>query len=74
MRKIVYVSCMLILALSLAACGSDFDGTLIGNENEFIMDYSVLNKTYAQDLVVKSGDAIRAKIAVENKADAFSLL
>lgn len=61
-RKTFWVSCLLILVLSLTACGSDFDGSRIGNDSEFTMDYSVLNKTDSQDLVAESGDTISAKI------------
>ncbi len=50
----------------LTACGSTFDGSRTGNDSEFIMEYSVLNKTDTQDLIAESGDTISGKIIVKN--------
>lgn len=41
MKKHLGILCSLILVLSLAACGTDFDGSRTGNNNEFVMDYKV---------------------------------
>lgn len=65
MKKISLTVCTLISILVLTACGTEFDGSRIGNDSEFIMEYSVLNTTDAQDLTVKSGDTISAKIVVD---------
>ena len=51
--------------LVLTACGTKFDGSRTGNDSEFIMEYSVLNTTDAQDLTVESGDTISANIVVD---------
>lgn len=65
MKKHLGILCSLILALSLTACGADFDGSRTGNDNEFVMDYKVFNKTDSQDLIVEEGDTIHAEIIVE---------
>lgn len=41
MKKHLGILCSLILVLSLAVCGTDFDGSRTGNNNEFVMDYKV---------------------------------
>lgn len=65
MKKRLDILCFLIFVLSLTACGADFDGSRTGNNNEFVMDYKVFNKTDSQDLIVKKGDTIHAEIIVE---------
>lgn len=65
MKKILLIVCTLILTISLTACGEDFDGSRTGNDSEFIMVYSVLNKTDSQELIVESGDIISAKIVMK---------
>ena len=65
MKKQLVILCSCILALSLTACGADFDGSRTGNSDEFVMDYKVLNKTDAQDLMAEKGDTIHAEIIVE---------
>ena len=66
MKKIFLIVCILALMVSLTACGSTFDGSRTGNDSEFIMEYSVLNKTDTQDLIAESGDTISGKIIVKN--------
>ncbi len=65
MKRILLTVCTLISILALTACGTRFDGSRIGNDSEFIMEYSVLNTTDTQDLTVESGDTIIAKIVVD---------
>lgn len=64
MKKSLLIACTLALTISLTACGTKFDGSRIGNDSEFIMEYSVLNTTDTQELIAESGDAINAKIVV----------
>ena len=65
--------CSFILVLSLTACGADFDGSRTGNNNEFMMDYKVFNKTDSQDLIVEKGDTIHAEIIVEGGSLSFRI-
>ena len=65
MKKIILIVCTLVFLISLTACGTKFDGSRTGNDSEFIMEYSVLNTTDAQDLTIESGDTISAKIVID---------
>lgn len=65
MKKIILIVCTLVFLISLTACGTKFDGSRTGNDSEFIMEYSVLNTTDAQDLTIEAGDTISAKIVVD---------
>lgn len=52
----------------LAACGnadSIFNGSKVGNEDEFILQYTVLNTTYTHSFDMQEGDAIRCSITSE---------
>ena len=64
MKKFLLIVCTLALMVSLTGCDTKFDGSRAGSNSEFIMEYSVLNKTDTQDLLAKSGDTISAKIMV----------
>lgn len=73
MKKYLSILCSIILALSLTACGATFEGNRTGNDNEFVMDYKVLNKTDSQDLIVEEGDTIHAEIIVEGGSLSFKI-
>lgn len=73
MNKYLSILCSLIFVLSLTACGTAFEGNRTGNDNEFVMDYKVLNKTDFQDLIVKEGDTIHAEIIVEGGSLSFKI-
>lgn len=73
MKKFSCILCSFILVLSLTACGADFDGSRTGNNNEFMMDYKVFNKTDSQDLIVEKGDTIHAEIIVEGGSLSFRI-
>lgn len=73
MKKYLSILCSIILALSLTACGAAFEGNRTGNDNEFVMDYKVLNKTDSQDLIVEEGDTIHAEIIVEGGSLSFKI-
>lgn len=64
-KRILLIVCVLAFTISLSGCGTDFNGSRIGNDSEFIMEYSVLNTTDTQELTAKSGDIINAKIIVK---------
>ncbi len=61
MKKMLSILCAIMIIVSLTACSSDFDGSRTGNDNEFSMEYKVLNKTDSQDLKLQDGDKINAK-------------
>lgn len=65
MKRILLIFCASVLIISMSACGGDFDGSRMGNENEFIMEYRVLNTTDTQELTAKAGDTIRAEITAK---------
>ncbi|MCI9138075.1 MAG: hypothetical protein HFH48_11065 [Lachnospiraceae bacterium] len=65
MKKFLLIVCILALMVSLTGCDTKFDGSRTGNDSEFIMEYSVLNKTDTQDLIAEFGDAISGKIIVQ---------
>ena len=65
MKKMLSILCAIMIIVSLTACSSDFDGSRTGNDNEFSMEYKVLNKTDSQDLKLQDGDIINAKIIID---------
>lgn len=65
MKKVLLIVSMLAITIFLSACGTDFDGSRIGNDNEFIMQYSVLNTTDMQELTVETGDTIHVNLVVK---------
>ena len=73
MKKYLSILCFLILALSLTACGADFDGRRMGNDNEFVMDYKIFNTTDSQELIVEEGDTIHASIIVDGGSLSFKI-
>ncbi len=64
MKKSLLIVCTLALMVYLTACGTKFDGSRIGNNREFNMEYRVLNTTETQDLTAESGDTISGKMTV----------
>lgn len=73
MKKRFCILYFFILVLSLTACEADFDGSRIGNHNEFAMDYKIFNKTDSQDLIVEKGDTVHAQIIVEGGSLSFKI-
>lgn len=66
MKKSLKICWILILTLLLGGCGKPtFNGSRTGNDSQFIMEYKVFNTTDAQNLVLESGDTIRAEIVVD---------
>ena len=65
MKKALLIFSMLSITIFLSSCGTDFDGSRIGNDNEFIMQYSVLNTTDMQELTVETGDTIHVNLVVK---------
>ena len=67
MRTAKYLTGAALLIISLAACGSTpaFNGSRTGNDEQFLLDYSMFNTTDSQELTAQAGDQIRADITVD---------
>lgn len=67
MKKFLGIIGVLIIVISLSGCGnSSFDGSRIGNDSQFVMEYKIFNTTDGQSLLLEAGDTIRAKVVVES--------
>lgn len=64
MKKMAGIVCIAVVLLSLTACGSVFQGSRIGNDSKFIMNYQIFDTTDSQDLKAGAGDTISASIVV----------
>ncbi len=64
MKRFLLTVCTVVFTMALTACGTEFDGSRLGNDREFIMEYRVLNTTDKQELTVESGEIISADIVV----------
>lgn len=64
MKKMAGIVCIVVVLLSLTACGSVFQGSRIGNDSKFIMNYQIFDTTDSQDLKAGAGDTINASIVV----------
>ena len=65
-RKAAAVICMLaamILLLTGCGTGSVFDGSRVANASEFQMEYSVLNREEAAELVLQAGEQLRVTLS-----------
>lgn len=68
MKKIVLCTVLLLLACSVTACGwfgTQFDGSRLGNEDQLVMDYRMLNRTDTQSLKLEAGDVVDFAIVSE---------
>ena len=66
MKKMLSILCAIMIIVSLTACSSDFDGSRTGNDNEFSMEYKILNKIrFPRFEVTKVGIIINAKIIID---------
>lgn len=67
MKKFLGIIGVLIIVFSLSGCGkSSFDGSRIGNDSQFVMEYKIFNTTDGQSLLLEAGDTIRAKVVVDS--------
>ena len=65
MKKLISVCCILLFAVVLVACGTDFDGSRTGNDRQFVMEFTTLNTVDLQDLQLEAGESIHAKLVVD---------
>lgn len=67
MKKSLCIICVLLIVFSLSGCGkSSFDGSRIGNDSQFVMEYKIFNTTDEQSLLLESGDIIRSEVIVDS--------
>ena len=67
MKKIFIFLIVLLFIFSLIACSSiRFDGNRTGNDNEFIMDFKVLNITDHQMLKLEQGDTVEVEVVIDS--------
>ena len=62
MRKIVTILSVMLFIISLTACSPEFNGSSTGNDTQFIMEYSILNKSDYRNMTLKTGDIINTSI------------
>ncbi len=70
--SLLLILSMLILVSTTACSKSVFDGSCTGNDDQFIVDYSVLNCTRAHEIKLERGATI--KVNVENKSGYLLIL
>ena len=58
MRKIFAIFGLVLFITLLTACSPEFNGSSTGNDTQFIMEYSILNKSDYRNMTLKSGDII----------------
>lgn len=67
MKKFLSIIGFLIIVFSLSGCGkSSFDGSRIGNDSQFVMEYKIFNTTDEQSLLLEMGDTIQAKMVIDS--------
>lgn len=67
MSKRIWIGCLLIGTLLLAACSSvAFNGNRTGNSSQLFMDYSVLNRSDSQIFELEKGDVVQFEIVSES--------
>ena len=56
MRTAKYLTGAALLIISLAACGSTpaFNGSRTGNDEQFLLDYTMFNTTDSQELTAQA--------------------
>lgn len=57
-QKVIWMIILSSLILTLSACYVEFDGSITGNDNRFILDVKVLNREESHELYLKSEDMI----------------
>lgn len=73
MKKYFAFLCSMILAFTLTACRTEFNGSRLGNDNEFVVNFNILNTTDSQELTVSSGEMIHVQIMVEGDSFSFKI-
>ena len=66
MRKIFAIFGLVLFITLLTACSPKFNGSSTGNDTQFIMEYSILNKSDYRNMTLKSGDIINTSIVSDS--------
>ena len=66
MRKIFAIFGLVWFITLLTACSPEFNGSSTGNDTQFIMEYSILNKSDYRNMTLKSGDIIKTSIVSDS--------
>jgi hypothetical protein len=74
MKKLSLVMILSVFVLLInTGCGKQvFDGSSTGNDEQFIMDYSILNCTKTHDMKLEKGTNIN--VVIENKSGQLDIL
>ena len=63
MRKLGYMVMLIFLLMILNGCRrTKFNGSSTGNDNQFIMEYSILNTSDYRKMSLKTGDIINTSV------------
>ena len=67
MKKIAHTMPALLLLAALSACSlvPSFNGSRIGNDSQLLMEYSLFNSTYSQQLTLEAGDMLLGETVCE---------
>lgn len=66
MRKIFAIFGLVLFITLLTACSPEFNGSSTGNDTQFIIEYSILNKSDYRNMTLKSGDIIKTSIVSDS--------
>lgn len=62
MRKVITFLSVVLSIILLTACSPEFNGSSTGNDTQFIMEYSILNKSDYRNMPLKAGDIVKTSI------------
>jgi hypothetical protein len=74
MKKVILIITMcFLLAFSVAGCRKQvFNGNRSSNDTQFVMDYSILNRTETHEMELKENSII--DVSVDNKAGSLDIV
>ncbi len=73
MKKFLLIFMNVLILVIATSCNKQvFNGNRTGNDEQFIMDYSVLNKTDSQEMELKEGTII--DVIIENESGRVDIL
>lgn len=73
MKKYYFIVFLMLILVVAAACGNQvFDGSRTGNDEQFLLDYYVLNCTKTHEINLEKGTTVNVEI--ENKSGHVDIL